>query len=159
MTEALSLTCTVNTPALPVTDSLRLVYLLVEASGHDGSAVLPVNLALVVDVSESMHIRVATDEQFRELAQTGLLQEVLVDGVPAWQSADIPHEVLTRLPRKIDRVRDALRAAVRKFARRFRYIEDRFAAEGKDLHGATLRQMDRYWEESKGAPVRKRGRS
>lgn len=44
---------------------------------------------------------------------------------------------------------DALRAATRKFARRFRYIEDRFAKEGKNIHKSTLRQMDRYWEESK----------
>jgi uncharacterized protein YabN with tetrapyrrole methylase and pyrophosphatase domain len=44
---------------------------------------------------------------------------------------------------------DALRAATRKFARRFRYIEDRFAEAGKDIHKATLRQMDRYWEEAK----------
>jgi tetrapyrrole methylase family protein / MazG family protein len=44
---------------------------------------------------------------------------------------------------------DALRAATRKFARRFRYIEDRFAEQGKDLHKATLRQMDKYWEEAK----------
>jgi tetrapyrrole methylase family protein/MazG family protein len=46
---------------------------------------------------------------------------------------------------------DALRAATRKFARRFRYIEDRFAEQGKELRGAALRQMDRYWEESKRA--------
>jgi tetrapyrrole methylase family protein/MazG family protein len=44
---------------------------------------------------------------------------------------------------------DALRAATRKFARRFRYIEDRFAAGGKDLRRATVRQMDKYWEEAK----------
>jgi tetrapyrrole methylase family protein/MazG family protein len=53
---------------------------------------------------------------------------------------------------------DALRAATRKFARRFRYIEDRFAAAGKDLHKATLRQMDRYWEEAKRLPEKKRKR-
>ncbi len=112
MTESLDLTCTVNTPSVPITDHQRLLYLLVEVSGQNNSAVLPVNLALIVDVSESMHIRVATDEQFKELARTGLLQEVLVDGVPAWQSTEIPDEVLNRLPRKIDRVRDALLAAV-----------------------------------------------
>ena len=44
---------------------------------------------------------------------------------------------------------DALRAATRKFAKRFRYIEDRFAQSKKDLHKATLRQMDKYWEEAK----------
>jgi Ca-activated chloride channel family protein len=108
----LNLTCTVNTPALPITDGPRLVYLLLEVKGTTDSAVLPVNLSLVVDVSESMYIRVATDEQFSELVHTGLLQEVLVDGVPAWQSAGIPDEVLTRLPRKIDRVQEALWVAI-----------------------------------------------
>jgi hypothetical protein len=112
MPQGLSLTWMLNAPALPVTSDKRLVYLLVESGGHDNDGVLPINVALVVDVSESMHIRVATDEQFRELADLGVLQEVLIDGVPAWQSTDIPNKVLTRLPRKIDRVRDALLAAV-----------------------------------------------
>jgi tetrapyrrole methylase family protein / MazG family protein len=44
---------------------------------------------------------------------------------------------------------DALRATTHKFARRFRYIEDRFAESGQDIHKATLEQMDKYWEESK----------
>jgi tetrapyrrole methylase family protein / MazG family protein len=44
---------------------------------------------------------------------------------------------------------DALRAATHKFAKRFRYVEDRFAESKKDIHQATLRQMDRYWEEAK----------
>jgi Ca-activated chloride channel family protein len=112
MTNTPVLTCTVNSPSLPVTDKPRLVYLLLEVKGPADSATLPVNLSLVVDVSESMYIRVATDEQFSELVRTGLLQEVLVDGVPAWQSTGIPDEVLTRLPRKIDRVQDALWVAI-----------------------------------------------
>ena len=44
---------------------------------------------------------------------------------------------------------DALRATTRKFAKRFRYIEDRFKKEGKDIGTATLEEMDRYWEEGK----------
>ncbi len=44
---------------------------------------------------------------------------------------------------------DALRAAVKKFGRRFRYIEDRYAKLGKDIKSATLEEMDKYWEESK----------
>ena len=112
MVDPLSLTCTLNTPALPIADGQRLVYLLLEVSATTDSEVLPGNLALIVDVSESMHIRVATDEQFKALARTGQLKEVLVDGVPAWQSAGIPDQVLTRLPRKIDRVQDALWATV-----------------------------------------------
>ena len=44
---------------------------------------------------------------------------------------------------------DALRATVKKFCRRFRFIEDRYAALGKDLKNASLEEMDKYWEESK----------
>ena len=139
MLRSLDLTCTLNTPALPVTDNQRLVYLLVEVNGHDDgdrgghSAVLPVNLALVVDVSESMHIRVASDKQFKKLARTGLLQEVLVDGVPAWQSTGIPDDVLARLPRKIDRVTDALHAAVEQLRPADRFALVAFAGRAVTL--------------------------
>jgi len=44
---------------------------------------------------------------------------------------------------------DALRAAVKKFARRFRFIEDKFTQLGKDIHQSTLEEMDVFWEESK----------
>jgi MazG family protein len=44
---------------------------------------------------------------------------------------------------------DALRLTTKKFARRFRYIEDKYAELGKDIHAATLEEMDAYWEESK----------
>jgi len=43
----------------------------------------------------------------------------------------------------------ALRAATCKFAKRFRFVEDRFREIGKDMREATLEEMDRYWEESK----------
>lgn len=133
MAEVLRLTCTVHTPALPVTNSQRLVYLLTEVGGDMGTPSLPVNLALVVDVSESMHIRLATDAQFKELARNGLLQEVLVDGVPAWQSANIPEDVLVRLPRKVDRVRDALWAAVEQLRPADRFSLVAFAGQALTL--------------------------
>jgi tetrapyrrole methylase family protein/MazG family protein len=44
---------------------------------------------------------------------------------------------------------DALRATVKKFVRRFRYIENKYAEIGKDINKATLEEMDKYWEESK----------
>lgn len=112
MAEMLNLKCMVNTSALPITGRPRLVYLLLEVGAEGVAVSLPVNLALVVDVSDSMRIRLVTEPQFEELAHLGLLKEVLVDGVPAWRSSNIPDEVLTRLPRKIDRVKDALQAAV-----------------------------------------------
>lgn len=46
---------------------------------------------------------------------------------------------------------DALRVTIRKFAQRFRYIEDRYAQLGKDIHKAPLEEMDAFWEESKKA--------
>ena len=133
MADALRLTCTVNTPALPLTSGQRLVYLLLEVSGGADSASLPVNLALVVDVSESMRIRLVTDAQFEELARQGLLQEVLVDGVPAWRSDDISNEVLARSPRKIDRVKDALWAAVEHLRPADRFALVAFAGQALTL--------------------------
>jgi tetrapyrrole methylase family protein/MazG family protein len=44
---------------------------------------------------------------------------------------------------------DALRVTVNKFARRFRYIEDKYNELGKDINKAPLEEMDKYWEESK----------
>jgi Ca-activated chloride channel homolog len=112
MDNALSLTCKVNTPYLPASKQPRLLYLLLEVGGGGGDEVLPVNLSIVVDTSASMRIRLVTEGQFKELAQIGALEEKLVDGVPVWQSVDIPRDVMARLPRKIDRVADALRVAV-----------------------------------------------
>ena len=44
-----------------------------------------------------------------------------------------------------------LRRASRKFARRFRYIETRAVAQGKNLQAMCLEEMDALWEESKTA--------
>jgi tetrapyrrole methylase family protein/MazG family protein len=45
---------------------------------------------------------------------------------------------------------DSVRSTCYKFARRFRYIEDKFKELNKDLNKASLEEMDVYWEESKG---------
>jgi tetrapyrrole methylase family protein / MazG family protein len=44
---------------------------------------------------------------------------------------------------------DALRLAVKKFAKRFRFMEDKYAEMGKDMKNASLEEMDKYWEQSK----------
>ena len=46
---------------------------------------------------------------------------------------------------------DALRRTVRKFSRRFRYVEERYREQGVDIAQAPLEEMDVYWEESKGS--------
>lgn len=45
---------------------------------------------------------------------------------------------------------DALRLTVRKFTRRFRFIEDSLREQGRKLGEATLAEMDELWERSKG---------
>ncbi len=130
---SLQIECITSTPYLPSVGTPRLVYLLLAVSGGAEAAPLPLNLALVVDVSESMHFRLATDEQFKELARRGMLKEVLVDSVPAWQSADLPTELLSALPRKIDRVMDALRAAVEQLRPTDRFALVAFAGQAVTL--------------------------
>jgi tetrapyrrole methylase family protein/MazG family protein len=44
---------------------------------------------------------------------------------------------------------NALRAATYKFAKRFRFVEDKFREAGKDMREASLEEMDVFWEESK----------
>ncbi len=44
----------------------------------------------------------------------------------------------------------ALRQANKKFIKRFKFIEQKLAEEGKELGDATLEEMDNIWDESKG---------
>ncbi|MGI9403181.1 MAG: MazG family protein, partial [Hyphomicrobium sp.] len=43
----------------------------------------------------------------------------------------------------------SLRAANQKFVRRFRYIEERLAADGRTPSGSDLAEMDALWDEAK----------
>lgn len=43
----------------------------------------------------------------------------------------------------------ALRLTIEKFDKRFRYIEDRFNEEKKDISKATLEELDKYWNIAK----------
>lgn len=45
----------------------------------------------------------------------------------------------------------ALRSAIRKFASRFRYMEDQLKKMGKDLHETTFEEMEALWEHAKAA--------
>jgi tetrapyrrole methylase family protein/MazG family protein len=44
----------------------------------------------------------------------------------------------------------ALKAANRKFRRRFRHVEERLRADGRTPADSTLEEMDRLWDEAKG---------
>lgn len=108
MPTPLSLTCTPASPITPVTGQPHLVYLLVEIGGGEGAQALPMNIGFVIDSSESMRIRLVTDEQFSKLVGYGRAQEVMTDGVPAYQISSIPNELVKKFPRRIDYVSEAL---------------------------------------------------
>lgn len=111
MSVPLTLTCSLSSPSSPVSAGPRLVYLLVEITGGEGAETLPGNLAFVIDASESMRIRLVSDQQFADLVKNGQVQEVMTDGVPAYQVKAIPSELLSSLPRRIDYVAEALTVA------------------------------------------------
>jgi tetrapyrrole methylase family protein/MazG family protein/ATP diphosphatase len=63
--------------------------------------------------------------------------------------------VVANVARKLDvDPEPALRAANRKFKRRFRYIELKLHERGKTLQQSTLQEMDALWEEAKRAEGR-----
>lgn len=111
MAVPLNLACHLSSKVIPVGGGPRLVYLLAEITGGEGSQTLPSNLGFIIDTSDSMRIRLVTDEQFEELARSGQAQEILTDGVPAFQITSIPNEVMTGFPRRIDFVSEALMVA------------------------------------------------
>jgi MazG family protein len=60
--------------------------------------------------------------------------------------------VVANLARKLDvEPEDALRAANAKFVRRFRYVEQRLADQGRGPEQSTLEEMDRLWDEVRAA--------
>lgn len=110
MTSNLHLTYHLNITEIPASQQPRLVYLLVEVAvkGQPGFFA-PLNLSLVVDASESMRIRLVTEAQFRDVVSLGAVQEIMADGVPAWQAQNLPRSLAEQFPRKLDYVIDALR--------------------------------------------------
>ena len=108
MSSPLTLTAILNSPIVPISGVPRKVYLLVEIGGGKDAKTMPMNLGLVIDASESMHIRLVTETQFKELIGRGKTMEVLKDGIPAWEIESIPSDLVSTFPRKIDYVSDAL---------------------------------------------------
>lgn len=108
MPAALTLTSTLSATRLPAISQPRLAYLLVEVGGGQGAQSLPLNLSLAIDVSDSMKIRLVSEEQFTQIAGNGSAREVLTDGIPSWQIEAVPHELARQFPRKIDYVEEAL---------------------------------------------------
>jgi Ca-activated chloride channel family protein len=115
MNSQLTLTHTLNSTTIPVSNQPRLLYLLIETGGGQaGSVRVPVHLALVVDKSDSMMIRIAPIELQRLWMERGWVRENVMDGIPTLKVdlSKVSREELQKLPRSIDAVKQALRAAV-----------------------------------------------
>ncbi len=111
MTESLDFSVSVSSPVAPSGDGVRLVYYLFEIRADEDGETSASNLVFLIDTSNSMRIRQVTETQFAEMVRNGRAQEVMTDGIPAYQISSIPAEMWIQLPRRIDFVSDALRIA------------------------------------------------
>lgn len=117
MADEIVLNCTLNVAAVPASEGPRLVYLLVDLRPGLGSqpTEAPVNMAIVLDVSESMRLPVLTQEQFQELAAAGHVQQTVSDGVPVWTFKSIPERIRSAAPSNLEAVQASIAQATRHF--------------------------------------------
>jgi len=137
MTDELTLDIRLSRTIIATIQQPQLVYVLFEIQPAEGLAAvrLPVNLALVVDRSESMCIPILTDEQFEELARRGGVREVVVDGIPVWEFRNVPADLAAKAPRNLDFVKVALRSAVEKLGPKDRFSLVVFARDARVVVG------------------------
>ncbi len=110
MSSEIALNPILNTDSAPANGEPRLVYLLVDVGIGQNAAPLqaPVNLAIVLDVSESMRLPVLNQEQFQELKKLGHVQEIVSDGVPVWTFKTIPEHIRAQAPSNLEAVQKAI---------------------------------------------------
>lgn len=113
MSSEITLNCMLNIDAVPADSEPRLVYLLVDTGiGHNAAPLqAPVNLAIVLDVSESMRLPVLSQEQFGELKRLGQVREIVSDGVPVWTFKTIPEHIRKQAPSNLEAVQQAMSRA------------------------------------------------
>jgi Ca-activated chloride channel family protein len=117
MANEIALNCALNVGAVPASEGPRLVYLLVDLRPGIDSQPLeaPVNMAIVLDVSESMRLPVLTQEQFQELAHAGHVQQTVSDGVPVWTFKSIPERIRSAAPSNLEAVQASIAQSTRHF--------------------------------------------
>lgn len=115
MANELTLNCQLNTTTVPASGEPRLVYLLLETrpgASVGALAQVPINLGIVLDISESMRLPVLNQQQFAELQRMGHVKEVISDGIPVWTFPHIPDYIRRNAPSNLDAVKRALNDAV-----------------------------------------------
>ncbi|HUS14909.1 MAG TPA: VWA domain-containing protein [Chloroflexia bacterium] len=149
MPDEVSLECRLNVHDVPAASEPRLVYLLVDIrpTAGMGTHSAPVNLGIVLDISESMRLPVLSQEQFQELARLGHVREVIADGIPVWTFPHIPDHIRQAAPSNLDAVKQALREAVGHVEPQDRFSLVVFAGRAEVLlHSLTGAERDRIPE-------------
>lgn len=91
-------------------------------------------------IFEKLHEEVGELRQAMETRDAGEISEELGDLL----------FVVVNLARRLDvEPETALKKTNRKFRQRFKFIEDELIREGKDLEGASLKEMDDLWNKAK----------
>jgi Ca-activated chloride channel family protein len=110
MSGVVALSSITNSDTVPANSEPRLVYLLVDIKPGERAQPLqaPVNIAIVLDVSESMRLPVLSQAQFQELKQEGHVEETISDGVPVWTFRTIPEHIREQAPSNLEAVQRAI---------------------------------------------------
>ncbi|MEO8288541.1 MAG: VWA domain-containing protein [Chloroflexota bacterium] len=110
MANEIVLNCVLNVGTVPANDEPRLLYLLIDVRPGEGAAPLqaPVNLGVVIDVSESMRLPVLSQAQFEELRKLGHVNQTTSDGVPVWTFKSIPEHIRKQAPSNLEAVQASI---------------------------------------------------
>ena len=117
MPNEIALECALNVTAVPAAGEPRLLYLLIDVKPGEGVKPVqaPVNMAVVLDVSESMRLPVLSQEQFHVLSRMGAAREIVSDGVPVWTFDAIPQDIRKNAPSNLEAIQTAITEAVQHF--------------------------------------------
>jgi Ca-activated chloride channel homolog len=110
MRSKLDLLCSLSSDKFFVKELPNSVYLLLEIEPilTNQTEKIPAGLSFLIDTSDSMHIRLLTNDQFARLVRQGKVSEIMTDGVPAYQVQTNSLELLDDTYKKIDYVSNAL---------------------------------------------------
>jgi Ca-activated chloride channel family protein len=110
MANEIALNCLLNMGTVPVSSEPRLLYLLIDVRPSADATPLqaPVNMAVVIDVSESMRLPVLSQAQFEELSRLGQVNATTSDGVPVWTFKSIPEHIRKQAPSNLEAVQASI---------------------------------------------------
>lgn len=110
MANEIALSCLLNVDTVQASSEPRLLYLLIDARPGAEAQPLqaPVNIAVVIDVSESMRLPVLSQAQFDELRKMGQVNQITSDGVPVWTFKTIPPEIRKLAPSNLEAVQASI---------------------------------------------------